>query len=139
MTTSKKNQILMRVLAFIAIVFGLMTIKEGGMVLYGNTAALSAAGDYVPFVLWFNFIAGFFYVIAGIGLWLHKHWAVWLAIGLAAGTALMFVAFGLHISLGGAFAKRTVIAMSLRTGIWTAIALISRKQIVGVSKPKKPL
>ena len=112
-----------------AIVFGLMTIKEGGLVLYGDEAAVSAAGNYVPFVLWFNFIAGFFYVLAGVGLWLQRRWAVRLAIALAAGTAFVFMAFGLHVALGGAFAQRTVVAMSLRTVIWTAIAIIARQQM----------
>ncbi|KAA3644348.1 MAG: hypothetical protein DWP95_04705 [Proteobacteria bacterium] len=129
MMTSQKHSIATRLIAVIAIVFGLMTIREGGMVLYGNEAALTAAGDYVPFVLWFNFMAGFFYVISGVGLWLQRRWAVWLAVVIAITTALMFVAFGLHVAFGGAFAKRTVVAMSLRTGVWTAIAFFGHKQI----------
>jgi len=115
--------------ALVAIVFGLMTMREGGLVLYGNEAAVSAAGDFVPFVLWFNFIAGFFYIIAGVGLWLQRRWGLALAIILAASTAFIFAAFGLHVALGGAFAKRTVVAMSLRTGIWTTIALIARQHM----------
>jgi hypothetical protein len=46
----------------VAIQFGLMTIKEGGAVLLGNEAAVAAAGNYVPFVLWFNFLSGFAYI-----------------------------------------------------------------------------
>jgi uncharacterized membrane protein (DUF2068 family) len=124
-----KNTFWLRMVALVAIVFGLMTIREGGLVLSGNQAAVSAAGDFVPFVLWFNFIAGFFYILAGIGLWLQRRWSVWLAIVLAAATAFVFAAFGLHVALGGAFAQRTVVAMSLRTIIWTAIALIARQQM----------
>jgi hypothetical protein len=56
--------------AIIAVFFGLLTIKEGGSVLLGNEQAVGAAGDYVPFVLWFNTVAGFAYVAAGVGLWL---------------------------------------------------------------------
>lgn len=124
-----KNTFWLRMVAIVAIVFGLMTIREGGLVLSGNQAAVSAAGDFVPFVLWFNCIAGFFYILAGIGLWLQRRWSVWLAIVLAAATAFVFAAFGLHVALGGAFAQRTVVAMSLRTIIWTAIALIARQQM----------
>lgn len=124
-----KNTFWLRMVAIVAIVFGLMTIREGGLVLSGNQDAVSAAGDFVPFVLWFNFIAGFFYILAGIGLWLQRRWSVWLAIVLAAATAFVFAAFGLHVALGGAFAQRTVVAMSLRTIIWTAIALIARQQM----------
>ena len=40
-------------------------------------AARQAAGHYVPFVLWFNFLAGFAYIVAGVGLWMRRRWAAW--------------------------------------------------------------
>ena len=116
-------------ISLVAIAFGLLTIKEGGMTLRGDVAALTAAGNYVPFVLWFNFVAGFAYVIAGAGLWRQQRWAVWLAIAIAAATVLTFAAFGAHVYTGGAYEQRTVIAMSLRTLIWTAIAAIAWRQL----------
>ncbi|MEQ1532002.1 MAG: hypothetical protein HOO97_00785 [Sideroxydans sp.] len=109
-------------LAIVAILFGLMTIKEGGAVLVGNEAAVAAAGNYVPFVLWFNFLSGFAYIAAGVGLWLQQRWAVWLAIAIAAAIAITFAAFGMHINAGGAYEQRTLIAMSLRTAVWFVIA-----------------
>jgi hypothetical protein len=109
----------------VAVVFGLLTIKEGGMVLLGDAAARADAGNYVPFVLWFNFLAGFAYVSAGAGLWLQRRWAAWLAVVIAVATALTFAAFGAHVLFGGAYEQRTVIAMSLRTLVWIAIAAIS--------------
>jgi hypothetical protein len=114
-----------RAVALVAVLFGLVTLREGGMTLSGDEAAVEAAGNYVPFVLWFNFAAGFAYVVAGIGLWLQKHWAVWLAVAIAAATALTFAAFGAHIYSGGAYEKRTVVAMSLRTLVWVTIAAIA--------------
>lgn len=122
----------LRVAAAIAVVFGAMTIREGGEVLFGSEAARRAAGHYVPFVLWFNFLAGFLYIVAGAGLWAGRHWAVRLALAIAACTAMVFAALGLHILLGGAFETRTVAAMALRTGVWTAIfALASRRLTAG--------
>ncbi len=109
-------------ISLVAAGFGLLTIKEGGAVLFGNEAARAAAGNYVPFVLWFNFAAGFAYVVAGIGLWMQQRWAAWLAIAIAAATALTFLALGAHIFSGGAYELRTVIAMSLRTLVWAAIS-----------------
>ena len=47
----------------VAVVFGLLTIKSGGSVLFIDGVDRQAAGNYVPFVLWFNFIAGFFYAL----------------------------------------------------------------------------
>lgn len=115
-------------IAIIAIAFGLLTINEGGAVLLGNEAALIAAGSYVPFVLWFNFVAGFAYIIAGAGLWMHQRWAVRLAIVIASTTALVYMAFGLHIYSGGAYELRTIVAMSLRTLVWTIIAIIAARR-----------
>lgn len=112
-------------ISLVAIGFGLLTIRAGGTVLFGSAAARSAAGHYVPFVLWFNFLAGFAYVIAGVGLWLERRWAAWLAVVVAAATALVFAAFGVHVLAGGAYELRTVVAMSLRTLVWTAIAVVA--------------
>jgi len=111
------------ILALIAIVFGIVTIIVGGKTLFGGTEVRTAAGNIVPFVLWFNFIAGFAYVMAGIGLFLWKRWAAQLSAAIAAATIAMFVAFGIHIFLGGAFEARTVGAMTLRSVVWVEIAV----------------
>jgi hypothetical protein len=116
-------------ISILAIAFGLLTLKEGGTVLFGGEAARAAAGHFVPFVLWFNFLAGFAYVIAGAGLWWRQRWAVWLAIAIAASTLLVFAAFAAHIALGGAWEQRTLIAMSLRSTVWVVIAAIGVRRL----------
>lgn len=121
---------LRRVIAAVAIGFGVLTIKEGGAVLFGDAAARVAAGNYVPFVLWFNFLAGFVYVVCGAGLWAQRRWAAWLAVGIALATLLMFGAFGLHVYAGGAYEPRTVAAMSLRSLVWVGIATLAWRQLL---------
>ena len=113
------------VISLLAIAFGLLTIKEGGTVIFGDGAAREAAGNYVPFVVWFNFLAGFAYVTAGIGLWLQQRWAIFLAAGIAVATALTFAALGMHIYAGEAYEQRTVFAMSLRTLVWLTIPAVA--------------
>jgi len=108
--------------------FGVLTVFSGGRVLFGPEEARVAAGNYVPFVLWFNFLAGFAYVAAGAGLWLWRRWAAWLALGIAAATALVFAAFGVHVAMGGAFELRTVAAMALRTLLWAGIAVAAQRR-----------
>lgn len=117
----------MQAAALVAMAFGLLTLKEGGTVLFGGPQARAAAGQVVPFVLWFNFLAGFAYVAAGVGLWLQRRWALWLAIAIAGSTGLVFVAFGAHVLGGGAHETRTVVAMTLRTLVWAALAAIAWK------------
>ena len=125
MTAHSGRGIWMRVIALIAIGFGLMTIREGGAVLFVDGAARQAAGHYVPFVLWFNFLAGFAYIVAGVGLWMRRRWAAWLAIVITVATALVFLAFGVHVALGGTWERRTVVAMTLRTLVWAGLAAIA--------------
>jgi len=114
-----------KILGIVAVLFGLLTLKSGGLVLFVDGPDRAAAGNYVPFVLWFNFIAGFFYIAAGIGLWKQYRWAGTLSLIIAASTLLVFLAFGYHISQGGAFEQRTLGAMTLRSSVWVVIAIIS--------------
>ncbi len=115
------------VFAIIAIVFGAMTLFSGGSVLLVDGQARIDAGNYVPFVLWFNFLAGFAYILAGIGLVLWQHWAAKLSMWIAIATLLAFAAFGFHIVSGGEFEQRTLGAMTLRSAMWLIIAWFSLK------------
>ena len=124
-TLKQKRSLLSSAISLVAVGFGLLTIKEGGTVLFGDDATRTAAGNYVPFVLWFNFVSGFAYVIAGVGLWLQQRWAVWLSVAIVVAIALTFAAFGVHVSSGGAYEQRTVIAMSLRSLVWVVIASLA--------------
>jgi len=108
--------------SFIAVAFGIVTIIVGGRTLLDGADG-KAAGNIVPFVLWFNFTAGFAYVIAGIGLFLWKRWAAQLSSVIAIATIAVFVAFGVHVFLGGTFETRTVGAMTLRSILWITIAI----------------
>jgi hypothetical protein len=107
--------------AVVAVAFGLLTVFSGGRALFGGVDM----GAVVPFVLWFNFAAGFAYVAAGIGLWRGAGWAPPLAVVIALGTTAVFAAFLWHLWQGGAYEMRTLRAMILRIGIWCAIAALA--------------
>lgn len=125
MANQADTTILEKIISLIAVGFGLLTIKAGGAVLFGDAAARLDAGNYVPFVLWFNFLAGFAYVIAGVGIWGRRQWSMWLSAAIALATSMVFVVFGMYVLAGGVFEQRTVIAMSLRSGIWISIGIFS--------------
>lgn len=111
--------------SIVAVLFGLLTIQEGGAVLFWSESARAAAGRYVPFVVWFNFLAGFAYIAAGVGLWFRQRWAAGLAFLVATATLAVFVAFGVHVASGGGYELRTVVAMSLRSAVWIAIGVVA--------------
>lgn len=116
--------------AVVAVLFGILTVLSGGRALFGGEAARAAVGDAVAFVLWFNFVAGFIYMLAGIGLLLWCRWAAQLSAIIAISTLVVFAAFGWHVLTGGAFEMRTVGAMTLRSGFWVGIA-VSACQALG--------
>jgi len=111
------------VAAGIAVVFGALTIVAGGQALFGAATAQGAVGNAVPFVLWFNFMSGFAYVLAGVGIVLRIPWAGPLATALALAILAVFGLFGLHVLRGGAYEARTVGAMVLRFAVWIGIAI----------------
>jgi len=121
-TTTQQRGIAIWFISLLAVGFGIMTLKGGGAVLFGDEAARIAAGNYVPSLLWFNFLSGFVYIAAGVGLWLQLRWALWLSMALVAAIALAFAAFGMHILSGAAYEQRTVIAMGARLGVWLLVA-----------------
>ena len=112
--------------AVFACVFGALTIFSGGAVLFDVGPARAAAGNYIPFIAWFNFLAGWFYILAGIGLYLWQGWAVKLSMLIFIATLAAFAVLGIHIMFDGPYEMRTVGAMALRSTVWLIIALMSR-------------
>lgn len=110
---------ILTVTAVVAVIFGALTIISG------SRALLSPGAGVVPFVLWFNFIAGFAYIAAGIGLWRGAGWAAWLAAAIAMVTASVFLAFLWHIVQGGSWMGRTMGAMGFRMTVWSSIVVIA--------------
>jgi hypothetical protein len=116
-------------LAVFAALLGLLTVKSGGEVLFIDGAGREAAGNYVPFVVWFIFLAGFAYIIGAVGLALWRSWITPLAFAVAVLTIAVFIAFGVHVLIGGAYEARTVGAMSLRCLVWLGIAFAVRRKV----------
>lgn len=116
--------------SILAVAFGLLTIKAGGEVLFGSAAERAAAGNYVPFVLWFNFLAGFVYVAAGFGIWRRQRWAAWLCAAIAGATLAVFALFGLHVLAGGDYEQRTVAAMTVRSVVWLLFTAVVFRGVV---------
>ena len=115
--------------AYAAIVFGIVTVFTGGRALFGSLESRAEYGKVVPFVLWFNFLAGPVYFVTGVGLLLWKRWAVRISLFLAVSTTLVFVAFGVHVIGGGAFEKRTIGALMLRSLFWIAVTIVSMRSV----------
>lgn len=111
-----------KVAAGVALVFGALTIVSGGAALFGAAEVQAVAGRVVPFVLWFNFLSGFVYILAAVGIGFNRQWSIWLSTSLAVAILAILALFGWHVLRGGAYEMRTVGAMVLRSFVWIAIA-----------------
>ena len=114
-------------MAIAAVVFGAVTVLSGGRALFGSLETRAALGNVVPFVLWFNFLVGFVYILAGAGLLRRRRWAIHASLFVAISTILVFAAFGLHVMDGVAFETRTVGALTLRTLFWIAVTIVAMR------------
>ena len=110
----------------IAVLFGIITLIEGGSVLFLHGPARLAAGNFVPVVLWVNFLSGFIYILAGLAILSGRRSGLILARALAGMLVMLFGYFLIHILMGGAWETRTLGAMILRLGFWVAAALLVR-------------
>jgi hypothetical protein len=114
-------------MAIAAVVFGVVTVLTGSRALFGSLESRADFGNAVPFVLWFNFLAGFVYIVAGAGLLLSRRWAVHTSLFVTVFTILVFVAFGVHVIGGGAFERRTIGALTIRSLFWIALTIVSMR------------
>jgi len=112
-----------RLVAIVAALFGLATIYSGGMALFGGAAAKAAVGDAVPMVLWFNFLAGFIYVLCAVAIYNLAPWAQSVAWLIGTCTLIVFAILIVMAFSGTPFEWRTIGAMVLRSIFWLAIAI----------------
>ncbi len=123
-----RRKIVRYILAAVTLVFGIATVKSGGDVLFWSVEAKTAAGNYVDFVLWSNFILGFVYVLCAFALLLRPRCAFYLAAAIALSTLLVFAALGVHIAVGRPYEMRTVLAMVFRSVLWVMAAFLLRPE-----------
>lgn len=119
MTFVQRHRVLIRrIMAVVAIAFGLLTIFAGGRVLFGGVDP-----GYVVFrpLLAFNTAMGVVYAIAGVALWRDRHRSV-RAAGMI--VALNLAALGTIVVLyssGGGVAVDSLRAMTFRSAVWLAL------------------
>lgn len=133
-----KSERILKWLAIAAMIFGVLTVFSGGRALFGGMEARAELGNIVPFVLWFNFMAGFVYILAGVALLQAQRWAAPMALLLAVSTVLVFLIFAAHIVAGGAFEARTIGALSLRSLFWIAVALVALRAMKATPAGSSP-
>lgn len=109
-------------IGFIFLIFGLMTILSGGRSLF-TTNGIATRGNIVPFVLWFNFVAGFFYLVASISIFRMKTCVKKISLVLALANTFVLAYLLNHVFQGYLYEQKTLIAMVFRTSFWILFAI----------------
>lgn len=102
---------------YFAVLFGVATIFSGAQNLF-NENVIRTQGNIIPVVLWFNFIAGFVYLIIAFGTIFGKRIILRITSALSALNIVVLFYLLIHISNNQAYEIKTLIAMSFRTVFW---------------------
>ncbi len=107
-----------RVASILAILIGLLSIREGGAVLLGVTVP-----DFpvVTWLVWYNVALGVVSVAAGTGMWIKRYWSRTLALNILALHAVVFAGLVALYQFGQTVAHRSIFAMMFRTFTWIVI------------------
>jgi hypothetical protein len=119
-----RNTIALRTSAAVGVVFGALSVVAGSRVLAGTDRP-----DYIvlTWLVVYNVAAGLVGVVAGVGLWLLRRWAVGLARTIAVAHSAVLVVLMASWSAGPSVAADSVIAMLLRAVVWASIALVATR------------
>ncbi len=112
-----------RVASIVALVIGLATIVEGGIVLFGIE---KKPYPVLPWLLRYNVAMGVLSLVVGHGLWREKDWGARLArIVLVCHGVVFLTVMGMYV-LGKTVAVQSVGAILFRTVIWSGIVVMIR-------------
>jgi len=112
-----------RCAALLALVIGLLTIVEGGIVLLGLE---TKPYPVLPWLLRYNVAMGFVSLAAGHGLWRAQGWAAMLSRMVLVCHGLVFLSLGGMHLLEMTVAVNSIMAMLFRTVIWIGINIMIR-------------
>ena len=119
------KHIILKITASALLLFALITLFLSGSVIFDLFGIRAREGNYVPLVVWSNFISSILYLVAVYGLFKMKKWSVWPLVIAVAILVAAFIGLKIHINDGGLYEAKTVNAMLFRIGLTILIAVVS--------------
>ncbi len=104
-------------LAILLSLFGMLTFFLSTSVIFDLFDIRAKEGNYVPFVVWSNFISSILYLFAAYGFLKCKKWTTQF---LGISTLLLIAAFiglKIHANSGGLYEIKTINAMIFRISV----------------------
>lgn len=130
--TLKDNYKTMKIVKFASVVliaFSLVTLFMSTSVLFDLFGIREREGNYVPFIVATNFLAGVFYLVGAYGLYTAKAWTARLLTIITVVLVGSFLGLLLHINSGGAYEAQTVKAMVFRISLTAIFAVLAWRYI----------
>ncbi|MFD1550801.1 hypothetical protein DNU06_05630 [Putridiphycobacter roseus] len=125
----KKN-----VLTVVLVLFGLLTLFLSSSVIFDWFGIRAMEGNYVPIVVWVNFIASVLYLLAAFAIYNGESWMVKPLVLALVMLVVGLIGFWIHVINGGLYETKTIGAMIFRT-FFTAFLMLMAFQL----KPKRKL
>ena len=116
---------ILKITAIALLLFALLTLFLSSSIIFNLFGIRAKEGNYVPLVVWANFISSILYLAAAYGLFKMKKWSVWLLAISVVILVAAFIGLKLHISEGGLYEVKTVNAMIFRIGLTALLAVAS--------------
>lgn len=119
------KDLVLKIAAIALALFAAVTIFMSGSVIFDLFGIRAQEGHYVQFVVNANFVCGFLYLIAAIGLFRHRKWSNPLLVTTLGILLVAFLGLMWHIEAGGLYEMKTVKALGGRFLITLVFAGIS--------------
>ena len=110
----KKNKVFRYVIAVLLIVFALLTLFLSSSVIFDWFGIRAKEGNYVPLVVWANFMVSFLYLLASYGYLFLKKWSLSVMLIAAIILVLAYIGLFIYINNDGLYESRTIGAMLFR-------------------------
>ena len=110
--------------------FALLTLFLSTSVIFNLFNIREKEGNYVPFIVWANFISSILYLLAAYGLLKLKKWSAYLLAVSVVILVAAFIGLKVYISNGGIYETKTVNAMIFRITLTIIFALASYLLII---------
>lgn len=115
------------ILLIFLVLFGGVTLFMSSSVLFDWFGIRAKEGNYVPGIVWANFVCGILYLIAAYGILKNLTWAKFPLIISMIILVFAYIGLFIHINNDGLYETKTIGAMAFRIGVTAIFLFITTK------------
>ena len=124
-----KSKIFTYVIIAVLTAFALLTLFLSSSVIFDWFGIRAKEGNYVPFVVWANFICSWGYLLSVYGLIKLEEWTYKILLASALILVLALIGLFFHINGGGLYETKTIGALFFRITLTLVFVLLAYLRI----------